>query len=113
MTPSIPVRQEPSILAIQAAVCGEFGISRAELLCDRRWAELARPRHVAMWLAVRLTTHSLSVVARHFQRDHTTVTHAMRCMERRIFEADNYGRAAMALHRRFTADVGQMELGGV
>lgn len=103
----------PTIAEIQAAVCDEFGLSRVEMLGDRRSANLARPRQVAMWLAVRLTPNSLPVIASHFRRDHTTISFAVKRVDQRIFEVDNYGRAALALYARFTEDARQMELGGV
>jgi chromosomal replication initiator protein len=38
---------------------------------------LARPRQVAMYLTRYLTPYSYPVIARHFNRDHTTIMHAI------------------------------------
>lgn len=46
--------------------------------------ERARPRQVAMYLAMRLTNHSYPRVGQFFgHRDHTTVLHAERVTEQR------------------------------
>jgi len=68
----------PSVAAIQDAVCSVLGISRAELLSAKRTPGVARARHLAMFLSRELTPLSLSQIAREFDRDHSTVIHAIR-----------------------------------
>lgn len=104
---------EPSIASIQGIVCEEFGILRRDLLSARRSVGICRPRQIAMWLAVRLTSQSIPAIARSFSRDHTTVLHAVEAVERRIFDCDAWGRSAIALQRRLCDDERQLELGGV
>ncbi len=55
-----------------------LGISRADLLSAKRTPAVARARHLAMYLARELTPLSLSQIARDFDRDHSTVIHAIR-----------------------------------
>lgn len=74
------------IKAIQAATLIEFPkITRAELTSRRRTAILVRPRQIAMYLAKILTDQSLPEIGRRFGgRDHTTVLHAVRKIERLV-----------------------------
>ena len=70
--------EQPSIPAIQDAVCTVLGLSRDELLSPSRSARITRARHLAMYLARELSGQSLAQIARAFQRDHSTVLHAVR-----------------------------------
>lgn len=70
---------EPVTLGLIASVvCREYDVTLAELRCDRRAREVARPRQIFCWLAKRMTSHSLPTIGRYVRRDHTTVTHAVR-----------------------------------
>lgn len=76
--------QFPSIEAIKARVCARFDVRPLDLVSDRRFRAIARPRQVAMYLAQRLTLRSLTQIGRQFGgRDHTTVIHAIRTVEAR------------------------------
>ncbi len=67
---------------IQKAVAEHYALKQADLLCERRTRAIARPRHVAMYLAKTLTTRSYPDIGRRFGgRDHTTVLHAVRRIE--------------------------------
>ena len=67
----------PSIAAIQAVVCAHFRVTHLDLLSRRRGRAISRPRQVGMWLARHTTPLSLPEIGREFQRDHTTVMHAV------------------------------------
>ncbi len=68
---------------IQKTVCEYYKIRMAELLSKRRPRSIARPRQVAMALCKELTQHSLPEIGDAFGgRDHTTVIHACRTIER-------------------------------
>ncbi len=58
-------------------VCREAGVSRPELLSARRAQHVVHARQVAMWLAKRHTSLSLTRIGQLLQRDHTTVLHAV------------------------------------
>ena len=73
----------PSITAIQEAVSSVLGVPRAELLSPRRTPRIARARQLAMFLARELTPLSLAQIAREFDRDHSTVVHAIRSVQGR------------------------------
>lgn len=63
------------------AVSREFRIPLPRLLGERRAREIARPRQIAMWLAVRATGSSLPQIGRALNRDHTTVLHGIGVIE--------------------------------
>lgn len=62
-----------------------FCVERPELLSARRTWDIVRPRQTAMWLAKRFTSRSFPMIGKAFGgRDHTTVLHAVRKVERII-----------------------------
>lgn len=61
---------------IADAVCAEWGIEMKVLLGPRGRRSTAEARMVAVHLAVRHTSRSLSEIGRLFRRHHTTVMHA-------------------------------------
>jgi len=68
---------------IQKRVASHYNVSRADLLSSRRTAAVVMPRQVAMFLAKSLTLRSLPEIGRRFGgRDHTTVLHAVRKIDR-------------------------------
>ena len=80
----MPTAEPPTLRAIQDAVCSIEGVGREDLLSPRRSPRIARARQVAMYLARELTPLSLAEIARGFDRDHTTVMHAIRAVGERI-----------------------------
>ena len=67
---------------IENAVAARFGLTREAMRCLSRARAVARPRQIAMFLAREVTDHSLPRIGRHFGRDHTTVLHAVRRIQR-------------------------------
>jgi chromosomal replication initiator protein len=68
---------------IQRRVSDHYRIKQAEMSSARRAREVARPRQVAMYLAKQLTPRSLPEIGRRFGgRDHTTVIHAVKQIEK-------------------------------
>ncbi len=68
---------------IQTVVCQFFKISKNEMLSARRSRYLVRPRQTAIYLAKLLTSKSLPEIGRSFSnRDHTTVIHSVKTIER-------------------------------
>lgn len=66
---------------IQTKVAEYFKIRIADLRSERRERSVARPRQIAMYLAKKLTVRSLPDIGRKFDRDHTTVMHAVKKVE--------------------------------
>jgi chromosomal replication initiator protein len=82
-----PSGPHPDALDIQQAVANELGITIEAMLSPGRAAPVARARQVAMYLTRELTDLSLPAIAAVFnRRDHTTVMHAIRKIDRRAIE---------------------------
>jgi chromosomal replication initiator protein len=64
------------------AVSRHFGIRLQELLGRKRTRSISYPRHIAIYLARRLTPLSLEEIGMHFGgRDHSTILHAEHAIE--------------------------------
>ena len=84
---------------IQKKVAEYFNISVKEMQSSRRARTVARPRQVAMYLAKQLTSRSLPEIGRKFDRDHTTVMHAVRKVEELVLEDSSLAENVDALRR--------------
>ena len=82
----------PKVKLIVAIVADEFGISVDDILSHRRTVNVAIPRHIAVYLARRLTLRSTSEIGRLIgKRDHTTILHSInRASE--ILDSDGFLR---------------------
>lgn len=79
------VAERIRISDIQVAVCRRYGVSLVELLAERRFKPLVQTRQIAIYLAKKLTRQSLPEIGRRFGgRDHTTILHSVRKVERRL-----------------------------
>lgn len=60
-----------------------YGLPEVDVISHRRDQRLVRARHVAAWIATRLTTYSLPQIgAAMGGRDHTTILHGVRKIDR-------------------------------
>jgi chromosomal replication initiator protein len=76
-------RGQPSMDDIIEVVTSHFGVKLAELQSKKRTNQIAFPRQVAMFLARKITRHSLEEIGGFFGgRDHSTVLHAVRKIEK-------------------------------
>ena len=74
---------------IQKTVCEYYKLTSKEMLSKKRTRSIARPRQVAMALTKEMTTHSLPEIGEAYGgRDHTTVMHACRTIEK-LRETEN------------------------
>lgn len=71
-----------SVPEIQEAVADYFHVRLLDLKGNRRDRKIARPRQIAMYLSKVLTTLSLPDIALQFGRDHTTIIHAVKTIEK-------------------------------
>jgi chromosomal replication initiator protein len=98
---------QPDIAAIQEAVCRTLHLSMDDLLSAKRTPAVSRGRQLAMYLARDLTGLSLAQIAAAFNRDHTTVMHALRAVEGRLEPGSETSealhRVRLALHRPSTS----------
>jgi chromosomal replication initiator protein len=82
-----PTGPHPDALEIQQAVAQRLGVTLEAMLSPTRAAPVARARQLAMYLTRELTDLSLPAIAAVFnRRDHTTVMHAIRKVDRRALE---------------------------
>ena len=77
----------PTMDDIISAVTGKYGVKLSELQSKRRTKSITHPRQVAMFLARRITRHSLEEVGGFFGgRDHSTVIYAVARVAKAIRE---------------------------
>ncbi len=88
---------------IQKKVAEHFSISVKEMQSSRRARNVARPRQIAMYLAKQLTSRSLPEIGRKFDRDHTTVMHAVRKVEELLIEDGSLAESLDTLRRALDA----------
>lgn len=67
---------------VEKAVSLKFNLPLDELRSLKRDRYVSRPRQIAMYLSREMTGNSLPHIGRHFGRDHTTVLHAIRAVNR-------------------------------
>jgi chromosomal replication initiator protein len=95
---------------VQEAVAARLGLSVDDLLSPSRSAPIARARQLAMYLTRELTELSLPAIAQAFnRRDHTTVLHAIRRVERSALEDATVSRTLEEL----TSELHQQSSGPV
>jgi chromosomal replication initiator protein len=80
-----PRRERISLEKIQEAVCDALGTTPREMNSSRRTRSVAMARQVAMYLARKLTAHSLNEVGRFFgNKSHATALHAEAKIKRMV-----------------------------
>lgn len=91
----------PKIPELMAEVSKATGVNRVDMMSARRTACIVFPRQFAMWLCKVTTPHSLPEVGRRFGgRDHTTVLHAVRKIQR-FYDAGNLPPDLMAIAKKY------------
>ena len=95
--------REPKRIKIEdipKLVASRYNVSRSDILSERRTAAVVKPRQIAMYLSKVLTLRSLPEIGRRFGgRDHTTVLHAVRKIEKQIGEDSVLGDEVELLKR--------------
>jgi len=78
-------RREISVEHIQKTICDHFNLRLADLKSKRRTKNVVLPRQVAMYLCRKYTSTSFPAIGTMFGgRDHSTVIHASRTIEKKI-----------------------------
>jgi len=93
----------PTIRSIQDIVARHYGLSMTDIMAPRTDAPVVRARHVAMYIAKRMTTKSLPQIGSIFNRDHTCIMHAVKRIEAARLEDEDLDFAIADLSRRITA----------
>jgi chromosomal replication initiator protein len=95
------VERRVTVDEIQKTVASFYGLKQDDLAGPRRTRAIVRPRQAAMFLAKTLTTRSYPDIGRRFGgRDHTTVLHAVRVIEKLVAEDGQMARDVEALTRK-------------
>jgi chromosomal replication initiator protein len=93
-------RTEVTIENIQKTICDYFNIKITDLKAKRRTQNIALPRQVAMYLCRKHTETSFPAIGNKFGgRDHSTVIHASRTIEKRIKEDPHMQKTIEKLER--------------
>lgn len=82
--PEITSPGSPTIANIQTVVAEHFNLTREEMLSVRRAKRIMLPRHTAMYLSALMISRSLEYIGERFGFDHSTITHAVKKIERLI-----------------------------
>ena len=87
------IRQKESVISIdyiQDCVCKYFNITDKDLKSTQRSNDITHPRQIGMYLCRILTNESFPKIGDAFgKRDHTTVMHAFKKIEKEIKENSN------------------------
>jgi chromosomal replication initiator protein len=96
-------RRSSSVADIQKAVAEKFEISVELMKSEKRSSRVVLPRQVAIYLSRQLTDKSLVEVGRLFGgRDHTTILHACRKIEKLIEEKPDFQREVAEIRQKFS-----------
>jgi hypothetical protein len=99
-----PVSGRLTVVHIQALVAAYYKIPVREMVSERRKKEFAHPRQVAMYLAYEATPKSLPDIGKRFGgRDHTTVMHAIKQVQKRMLADPELDGDVCALRERISA----------
>ena len=95
-------RQEVTITKIIDTVVDYYGVKLSDLQSKRRQKSIAFPRQVCMYLARKHTRYSLEEIGGYFGgRDHTTVMHAVRTIEKQAGDNEQLRDVLDSLTDRF------------
>lgn len=90
-----------TVQQILELVGSEKGFSVSELKSNRRHGKLVLARQIAMYLAKMLTTHSYPSLGRTFGgKDHTTILHGVRKIERMMAESPEFAEEVNAMRAK-------------
>jgi len=94
-------KKNVTVEEIQRIVSDHYGIADDLLRAKTRKQEIAYVRQIAMYLSKELTKNSLKTIGLHFGgRDHSTVIHALQCVEKQL-QVDNTLKKDFAeLHKK-------------
>jgi chromosomal replication initiator protein len=87
----VGVNQILTAATIGELVSGQFKVSLEDLRSRSRKRSIAFPRQVAMFLARKYTEESLADIGRTFNRDHSTVIHAIKTVSSQVVRNSSVG----------------------
>jgi hypothetical protein len=97
---------EITMATVRIEIMREFGLSRLDIMSERRTKDVVQPRQAAMYLIKKYTTHSLPAIGRFFGgKDHSTVLHACRKAEQLITDNPAFRAKIKAVEARLMGGV--------
>jgi chromosomal replication initiator protein len=87
----VGVNQMLTAATIGELVSGQFKVSVEDLRSRSRKRSIAFPRQVAMYLSRKYTEESLTDIGRAFNRDHSTVLHAIKVVSTQVIRNNSVG----------------------
>lgn len=94
----------PSIDDVISGVCRQLHISPTDILSPCRTQRVAHARMICFFLCRKLTGRSFPEIGAAFKRDHSTVIHGVKSIERRTLNA-KYARTLAVLERSLRPSV--------
>lgn len=89
-----------SVEDIQRVVAEYYDIRMSDIIGNRRPANIAVPRQVAMYFARKMTELSLPSIGEKFNRNHTTVFHAISAVEEKEKSSEEFKRELAQIERK-------------
>jgi len=97
-------RKEITVESIQKTICDYYNVKIGDLKAKRRTKNIAFPRQVAMYLCRKHTGTSFPAIGNLFGgRDHSTVIHASKTIEKRVKEDPHMQTTIEKLERNLNA----------
>lgn len=93
-----------TIARVQEAVAHHFDVRIQDLRGKMRQGEITLARQVAMYLSRELTGKSLPVIATAFDKTHPTVIHALRIIEKKAADSDEFRQVLADISRKLTSE---------
>ena len=85
-----------SVRAVGLAAAEYFRVTYVDLISDRRSMPLVRYRQIMVYVAKIATPFSLPQIGRRFGRDHTTILHSSRVVEKMLAQGDSFAIESIA-----------------
>lgn len=94
--PAMPAKRT-TVDYVKRFIADKFGVTLSEIDSKSRKREVVRPRQLAMHIARRMTDQSYPQIARRFGRDHSTVLHGDKLIEKMAAENPAFAAEVDAL----------------
>jgi chromosomal replication initiator protein len=94
----------PDVATIKRVVCRTYHLSEAELVSKSRYKRIVVPRNLAMYFTRRYTEMSFAAIGEVFGREHATVMHSVRRIERQLREDQRFAHQARYLQKKIEAE---------
>lgn len=96
--PAAPAKRT-TVDFVKRHVAESYGVTLSDLESKSRKREVVRPRQIAMYIARQLTDQSYPQIARRFSRDHSTILHGDKLIEKMVAENPVFAAEVDALLR--------------